>query len=97
MFTNFVNMFDLPGNKYTDMMVKYYEKKYRMKISSLDPIEFAKKLSLKSLIVHCRDDRDADVHLSEELHKEIPKSTSDPLCDATTLTPGLGPGLWARK
>ena len=49
-------------------------KKYRMKLSSLDPIEFAKNLSVKSLIVHCRDDRDADVHLSEELHKEIPNS-----------------------
>jgi pimeloyl-ACP methyl ester carboxylesterase len=74
MFTNFVNMFDLPGNKYTDIMVKYYEKKYRMQLSSLDPIEFAKKISVKSLIVHCKDDRDADVHLSQELHKEIPNS-----------------------
>jgi pimeloyl-ACP methyl ester carboxylesterase len=67
-------MFDLPGNKYTDIMVKYYEKKYRMQLSSLDPIEFAKKISVKSLIVHCKDDRDADVHLSQELHKEIPNS-----------------------
>ena len=46
MFSNFVNMFDLPGNKYADMMVKYYEKKYRMKLSSLDPIEFAKKKNI---------------------------------------------------
>ena len=74
MFTNFVNMFDLPGNKYADMMVKYYEKKYRIKLSSLDPIEFAKKISVKSLIIHCRDDKDADVHSSVELHKEIPNS-----------------------
>lgn len=74
MFTSFVNMFNLPGKKYSDMMVEYYEKKYGMRVSSLDPIEFANELSLKSLIVHCKDDKDANAELSEHLHKEIQNS-----------------------
>ena len=83
LFVDFVEMFGLPAEKYTDMMFEYYEKKYRQKVSSLDPVGFADSLRIRSLIIHCKDDMDADMSSSEGLHKEVANSE-------ILLTEGLG-------
>lgn len=83
LFTDFVRMFGLPEKRYTDIMFGYYEKKYGQRVSSLDPVGFAGGLHVRSLIIHCKDDMDADVSSSEGLHKEV--SNSEIL-----LTEGLG-------
>ena len=83
LFVDFVGMFGLPEEKYTDMMFEYYEKKYRQKVSSLDPFGFADGLRIRSLIIHCKDDVDADMSSSEGLHEEVANSE-------ILLTEGLG-------
>ena len=83
LFTDFVRMFGLPEKRYTDIMFGYYEKKFGQRVSSLDPVGFAGDLRVRSLIIHCKDDVDADVSSSEGLHKEVAKSE-------VLLTEGLG-------
>ena len=83
LFNDFVGMFGLPEKKYTDMMFGYFERKYKEKVSSFDPIGFASSLHIRSLIIHCKDDRDADMSSSKGLHLEMANSE-------IILTEGLG-------
>ena len=83
LFQNFIEMFGLPIEKYADLMIERASERFDARPGSFDPIIVSKGLTSKVMIVHCKNDVDAEANESIQLSQAIESSE-------LVLTSGLG-------
>ena len=83
LFQNFIEMFGLPIEKYADLMIERASERFDARPGSFDPIIVSEGLTSKVMIVHCKNDVDAEANESIQLSQAIEGSE-------LVLTSGLG-------
>ncbi len=83
LFSEFVGMFRLPKKKYTDLLIKGASEKFNAHPNSFDPGFVCSDIACETLVIHCKDDKDANFNESVIFHESLGTSRLH-------LTAGLG-------